>query len=232
MDESHYTQFLASQTAGLKEEARTAIRRFVASFNGLEEKEDWTRKFLSTLKPGAVVRHELYEEVIFPVLVAGYENRNPWSLYWLAQTSQNLFKAKHLYQRIGAPSPLELLKEAYGLAPSSEEISSGLLRSLLPHQRTGAPPPLELLKEAYELAPSSEEIRSGLLRSLLRGFEYMAHEWPAGILYSADKPWQTQYWGVLADIRLARELDTSGAHSHEIAEFEQKVTADAKRTKH
>jgi hypothetical protein len=193
MDESYYAQFLSKQLAGLKEEARTAIQRFVESFNDLEEKEDWTRKLLSTHEPSDVVRHELYQEVIFPVLLAGYERRDPWSLYWLAETSKNLFKAKHLYQRIGSP------------------------------------PPQALLKEAYALAPSSVEIREGLLRDLLRGFEYMAHEWPAGLLYYPDQTWQTQYWEVLADIRLARELDTTGAHAQEIAEFEQIVAADATR---
>lgn len=195
MDESHYALFLTKQASGRKEEARIAIRRFIGSFDGLKEKEDWTRKFLSTLKPGTAVRHELYEQVIFPVLVAGYGNRDPWSLYWLAETGQNLFKAKHLYERIGSP-PLQ-----------------------------------HLFKEAYALAPSSDEIRTGLLRDLLRGFEYMAHEWPSGLLYDPGTPWQTQYWEVRQEIQLARELDASGAHADEIAKFEQIVAADTKRKK-
>jgi len=193
MDESYYAQFLTRQASGRKEEARTAIRQFVGSFNDLEEKEDWTRKFLSTLKPGTVMRHELYEEVILPVLVAGYANHDPWSLYWLAETSQNLFKARHLFERIGSPAPQERLKKAYALAPSSDEI------------------------------------RRGLLRDLLRGFEYMSHEWPSGLLYNPEMPWQTQYWELLADIRLARGLDATGTHADAIAEFERTVAADAER---
>ena len=193
MDESHYALFLTEQASGRKEEAKTAIRRFIGSFDDLKEKEHWTQKFLSTLKPGTAVRHELYEQVIFPVLVAGYGNRDPWSLYLLAETGENLFKAKHLYERIGSPSLQDLLKEAYALAPSSDEI------------------------------------RTGLLRDLLRGFKYMAHEWPSGLLYGPGRPWQTQYWEVLSDIRLARELDASGAHADEIAKFEQIVAADTKR---
>jgi hypothetical protein len=59
----------------------------------------------------------------------------------------------------------------------------------------------------------------------------MAHEWPSGLLYSPGRPWQTQYWEVLSDIRLARELDASGAHADEIAKFEQIVAADTKRKK-
>ena len=191
MDESLYTQFVAKQASGRKEEAKVAIRRFVESFNSLKEKEDWTRKFLSTQRPGTALRHELYQEVIFPVLIAGYETRDPWSLYWLAETYQNLFSSAY--------------------------------------KRFDLPPPQDLLKEAYALAPSSEEIRRGLLRSLLRGFEYMAHEWPTGLLYAPDSPWQTQYWELRAEIQLARELDTSGAHANEIADFEQIVAADAER---
>jgi hypothetical protein len=194
MDESHYSRFLARQASGRKEEARTAIRRFVESFNELEEKETWTRKFLSTLKPGAVVRHELYEAIIFPVLLAGYGERDSWSLYWLAETAHNWQKAMHLAERIGSS-------------------------------------PQQLLLDAHAIAPSSDEIGRGLLRSLLRGFEYMAHEWPSGLLYNLDKPWETQYWELLAEIRLARKLDTSGVHAQQIAEFEQIVIADAKRKK-
>jgi hypothetical protein len=193
MDESLYTQFVTEQASGRKQEAKVAIRRFVESFNSHKEKEDWTRKFLSTQKPGAALRHELFEEIILPVLVGGYENRDPWSLYWLAETYQN--HSSSTYRRLDLPAPQDLLKEAYALAPSSEEI------------------------------------RCGLLRSLLRGFEYMAHEWPAGLLYAPDSPWLTQYWEIRAEIQLARELDTSGKHNNEIAEFEQIVAADAERKK-
>lgn len=194
MDESFYVQFLAEQASGRKEEAKIAIRRFVESFNGLEERETWTRKFLSTHKPGTVVRHELYAEVIFPVLFAGYGKRDPWSLYWLAETEQNLAKAAHLAERISSS-------------------------------------PQQLLLDAHAIAPASDEIGRGLLRSLLHGFEYIAHEWPSGLLYHVDKPRETQYWELLAEIRLARKLDTSGAHTQQLAEFEQIVVADARRKK-
>jgi hypothetical protein len=195
MDEGYFAAFLDKEKLGLKEEARTSIRRFVESFDGLAEKEAWTRKYLRTLRHGNVVRHELYEHVIFPVLAAGYERRDPWSLYWLAETGQNLFKAQHLYQRIGSP------------------------------------PLLDLFKQAFALAPTSSEIRDGLLRDLLRGFEYMAHEWPVGILYDPHQSRQEQYDEVIGDIRLARELDSAGAHVEKIAEFEAMVHADFMRSR-
>jgi hypothetical protein len=88
---------------------------------------------------------------------------------------------------------------------------------------------LDLFKQAYALAPTSDEIRSGLLRDLLRGFEYMAHEWPVGLLYAPHQPWQAQYDEVIGDIQLARELDSTGAHAKEIAEFEAKVHTDSMR---
>jgi hypothetical protein len=192
MDEFLYAEFIAKLASGRKEEARLAIRRFIESFNNLEEREDWTRRFLSTIKPGTKLRHELYEEVVLPVLMAGYEARDPWSLYWLAQTSKN---ARYFDRRLDLPSSQELLKEAHALDPSSDAI------------------------------------RHDLLRSLLYGFEYMAHEWPTALLYAPDSPWQTQYREILAEIRLARELDTSGKYAGQIAKFEKIVAADAKRKK-
>jgi hypothetical protein len=168
MDVTIYNQFLAEQKAGLRKQAKISISRFIESFADQTEMETWTQQFLSTLRPGEVVRHELYEAVIFPVLFAGFERRDAWSLYWLAETERNLSKAPHLLRSIGSP------------------------------------PSEQLFKEAYALAPSSYEIRRGLLRDLLRRFDFMAHEWPSAILYPPEKPWQSQYWELLADIIGAR----------------------------
>jgi hypothetical protein len=193
LDETLYAKFLAARKAGLRDEAKVAISQFVESFAGFAEKEAWTRQFLSTLPPGERVRHELYERVIFPVLLAGHDRLDPWSIYWLGETAQNLYRAWPLYKQLGAP----------------------------PIQR--------LFKEAYALAPSSAEIRQGLLRDLLRGFDYMAHEWPSGILYAAGEPLETQHREALQDIQLARSIDDNGAHAQKIDDFEQKVLAYAVR---
>jgi hypothetical protein len=193
VDETLYEKFLAAQKAGLRNEAKTAICQFVESFAGRAEMQAWTRKFLSTLRPGERIRHELYEGVIFPVLLSGHDRLEAWSIYWLAETTDNLFRAPHLFKRLGSP----------------------------PMQR--------LFKEAYALAPASPEFRGGLLRDLLRGFHYMGHEWPSGILYDPKRPWETEYLEILQDIELARTLDETGAHTQEIKEFEQKILADAAR---
>jgi hypothetical protein len=80
-------------TRGLRKEAKLSICQFVESFTDFAEMEAWTRKFLSTFKGGKRIRHELYERIIFPVLLAGHDRLDPWSIYWLAETAQNLYSA-------------------------------------------------------------------------------------------------------------------------------------------
>jgi hypothetical protein len=69
------------------------------------------------------------------------------------------------------------------------------------------------------------------LSDLVRGFDFMGHEWPIGILYDPNKPWPNVYWEARQEIRLARELDTAGLYAREISDFEGKITADFARRK-
>ena len=193
MDERLYSLFLAELAAGRKAEAKVAVERFVSSFGDIEEKQLWTQHYLPSLPPGAIVRHELFESLIFPVLLSGYEKREPFSMLWLAKLAQNLYRAKRLHAQ---------------LSWVTDE---------------------ELLKEAYALAPHSEEIQVALLEALIAKFCYLGHEWPSGILYAPHGVWQTQYWNLMEEVRLARTVDTTQKYVDNLTEFEQKVTLDRMR---
>jgi hypothetical protein len=111
---------------------------FLQSFSTFEEREQWTRSFLKTHAYGKRVRHELYAEVIFPVLLAGSQRKDAWSLYWLAGTSQDLYRARRLHEQIQFRGEISLLKEAYALDPSSSEVRKALLKSLMDYFRYAA----------------------------------------------------------------------------------------------
>jgi len=111
--------------------AKATIRDFVDSFADLAEMASWTKEYLSTSRPGELIRHELYEGVIFPVLLSGYERKDAWSICWLANTWRNLAKAEHLRRRISFQHQTELFKEAYLLEPHSEVARERLLSDLV-----------------------------------------------------------------------------------------------------
>jgi hypothetical protein len=125
----HYKQHLHLKTVGLRAEARQNLLQFINSFTSLTEKERWTHQFLEAeeYKYGHTICHELYEEVVFPALLKGYQEHDPWAILWLAHTAKNLYKARHLHEQIGLKTDYTLLKEYHSLNPSNSEVQKDLL---------------------------------------------------------------------------------------------------------
>lgn len=88
---------------------------------------------------------------------------------------------------------------------------------------TGNKTPLDLLKQCLSGDWEPNRVRQTLLVELLRGFKYAAHEWPAGILWSADGATEEQCGLILNDVALARELDGDAKNSAFLSQFEDKV---------
>ena len=126
-DRTLFDRFLAMRAVGRKKDAAIAVKAFVASFVDDDDRARWTRAFLETHRYGEHVRHEVYAEVIFPVLVAGYERNDAWSLYWLAGTTQNLTDL-HL-ARIGHEGDIKLLHRALEIDPGYAQARHELLRA-------------------------------------------------------------------------------------------------------
>ena len=131
MNSALYEGYLARLSEGRRKDAGLMLDAFLRSFNSSEEREQWTRTFLKTHTYGAKVRHEVYAELIFPILFAGSKRNDAWSLYWLAGTCQNLYSAHKLYEIINFKGKTDLLKEAYAIDCNSTEVRQELLKSLL-----------------------------------------------------------------------------------------------------
>jgi len=135
MNSALYEGYLALLAEGRRKEAGLMLRAFLRSFTTSKERDEWTCNFLSTHAYGARVRHEIYAELIFPVLLAGSKRNDLWSLYWLAGTSQNLYTARGLHEQIEFKGEVGLLKEAYGIDRNSTEVREALLKCLLGYFR-------------------------------------------------------------------------------------------------
>jgi hypothetical protein len=133
MDPNAYDQFVGLTKAGHRKEAAASLRQFLDSFCDFSERAEWTRKFLATSKFGLRIRHELFQEVIFPVLLDGYRKNDAWSMYWLAGTVKNLVSTpalRHYYKEFGGT--INLLKATIALE-NTEPNRDALLQELLKH---------------------------------------------------------------------------------------------------
>jgi len=77
---------------------------------------------------------------------------------------------------------------------------------------------LQLLRRAYHLAPDRTDIAQALFKALVDVFDDVQHEWPTGLLMRRDEV--PEY---LVDIRLARQLDSSGRHQLMLDQFEDRL---------
>ena len=128
MNSEAFERFQAQVAIGRRADAAASLAEFIASFADLEEKRRWVQRFLKPEPLGHKIRHELYEHVVFPVLLDGYRREDPWSLRWLIETSQNLYRAHHLWEQIGYKGNHALLTDLVRLCPDDASLRAELLR--------------------------------------------------------------------------------------------------------
>ena len=128
---THFDRFKQAIDSGKRTEAAAALKPFIESFSSLEEKTTWSKWYLENEALGHKIRHEIYEHVVFPVLLDGYRRSDPWSLLWLARTIQNLYQSKQLWEKIEMKTDYALLKELLVLSPQNEQVESELLSKQL-----------------------------------------------------------------------------------------------------
>lgn len=131
MNLNAYAEFVEADRTGKKVAATTAIHAFISSFESINEKRAWVTEFLKTFSLGDKIRHELYADVVFPVLLQSYRNSDVWSIEWLAATSQNLYRARNLWAQVDFVTEQDLLKRWRTLAPESGQARDSLLKKMI-----------------------------------------------------------------------------------------------------
>ena len=130
MNTNLYEQFVSLKNLGKKAEAKAALDLFIASFETLEEKRVWVCSFLEAEDYGHRVRHEIYENLVYRVLLDGYLKGDVTSVAWLARTASNLYAIKSPHPLLKHKTEFALFKEAYRLEPN-ERIETDLLNTLI-----------------------------------------------------------------------------------------------------
>lgn len=131
MDPEKYDTFVRMTEQGRRKEATAALQAFAASFRDLEEKRRWTESYLEGGADLDKIRHELYEQVIFPVLLEGWRRDEPWSLWWLARTGRNFQRSKDLWLQLQHQTPAALLKKLHAMRPQDDQVRLAYLETRL-----------------------------------------------------------------------------------------------------
>lgn len=92
------------------------------------------------------------------------------------------------------------------------------------HERIAHAGPKRLLQEALKSDRKNRQYQTAMLEHLISVFDFMDHEWPAGILSGANA--MTDGWDELSrDIALARRLDRHRTYQDRLEEFADRVDA-------
>lgn len=129
MNIEYYRKFKEAQSKGLKAASKENILLFINSFSSFSGKEKWVIENLKHESFGYKMRHELYESIVFPVLLKGYKSNDPWSIYWLAKTMQNIYQSTDFHIQIGGKTDIQLLELSLDLEPHNIETRFALLES-------------------------------------------------------------------------------------------------------
>lgn len=133
MNSEHYQNFLQFQSLGQKKKATKSLRDFISSFESTEEIENWVWANLADLRfnSNARVRHEIFYELIYPVLKSGYSKGDFTSTLWLAKLIQNVYQMGKIHEELVGVSEMELLRKCHTLEPENNEVRLLLLECIV-----------------------------------------------------------------------------------------------------
>ena len=131
MNQALFEQYETAKEQGNKRLAASLIANFIETFTTDEEREVWTRWYVDNRAVGHAVRHELFEQVLFPVFLAGYKRSDPWCIEMLERCAQNLYKAEHLWSQIGHQTEMQLAELRLELTPNDLQAKARVLRHLI-----------------------------------------------------------------------------------------------------
>lgn len=137
MKQEYFDEYLKYEQLGIKAKEKECMERFINSFETYDEKEAWTIEYLPKLKTNgnSRIRHELFEKIIFPVLLEGYYNRNVKSMVWMVRTIRNLYQNKQLWEKTNYVLGWDLIRECYKIEPDNNDVTDLYLEIMIDAMR-------------------------------------------------------------------------------------------------
>lgn len=133
MNIEHYQNFQKSLDAGIKKQASKHISLFIDSFENKEEIEKWVWENLPLLEKNrhSCIRHELFLNLIYPVLKKGFEENDHKCTFWLGKLSQNVYQTKGIFQELGSLTEMGFYRKCYEIDPNNTKSNELLVDSIL-----------------------------------------------------------------------------------------------------
>ena len=135
MNIEYFNEYLKYEQNGIKAKKKETLNKFILSFENYTEKESWTMEFLPKLVQNSNgngrIRNELFEEIIFPVLLNGYNSKNITSMIWLVKLNQNFHQNHKIWQQINYTTELEIIEECYSIDPNNTEVIDEYLKIVI-----------------------------------------------------------------------------------------------------
>jgi len=131
MEPRHYEAYKTQLALGQRSAASAALVQFIASFATFDSKSAWVRWYLANERWEHRIRHEIYEQLIFPVLLAGYRQGDLWCLRWLIRTVSNIYTGTQLWEQIERKTELTLREELVARAPEDARARRELVDCLV-----------------------------------------------------------------------------------------------------
>ncbi|WP_444944065.1 hypothetical protein ACJJIK_02250 [Microbulbifer sp. ZKSA006] len=133
MNIEHYQNFQDCLKKGLKKQASKYVSLFVDSFESEDEIESWVWGYLPCLETNnhSCIRHELFNNLVYPVLRKGYEANDYRSTLWLGKLVQNICQTKGVFEDLGFLGEMDFYRKCYDIDPSNTEGNELLVNSIL-----------------------------------------------------------------------------------------------------
>lgn len=133
MNIEHYKEFREYEEKGLKKQASKSLRAFISSFETEKEIEGWVWDYLPDLETNrhSRIRHEIFHELVYPVIRSGYENGDFSSTLWLGKLAQNIYQAQQLHEELGWVTELSLYNKSHEINPENDEARLLLLKAIV-----------------------------------------------------------------------------------------------------
>jgi hypothetical protein len=131
MNSELYREYLSLKALGLRDDSKEKLMNFIDSFADIDEKEVWVRGFIEEGNFEHKIRHEIFEQLVFPVLYEGYKENDFWAIWSLSKVSQNLYDSKAFWKKVDYNTDHSLLRRCFELNPEHQEVRKELLDALL-----------------------------------------------------------------------------------------------------
>jgi hypothetical protein len=124
METKYYDEYRKYKKLGLRNEQKENIQKIIQSFMDFAEKQQWVIETLPKIEfdLNGRIRNELFEEIIFPVLLDGYNKRNINLMLWLVKLGQNYYQNKKIWEKLNFRTDMQIIKECYTLDPNNTEV--------------------------------------------------------------------------------------------------------------